>query len=487
MPCLWPRALIVLLVAALWASAALAAANFPPLTGTGGGPANILSPVTVADLERKLADLEQKSGIQLVVATVPSLGGDEIEPYANALFRAWKLGEAKKNNGVLLLVAPKERRVRIEVGYGLEGTLTDAVSSIIISNAIAPRFRAGDFNGGVTRGVDDIITALTTDAAEWKPRPTDMRAEPEASLLDTLAPFLIFLFIMFVISRDEPARRRRQCHLHPDGHGRRVWPRGIWRRLWRRGRLWRRRLLRRRRLVGRRRRLGRLVMILDPDATARVEAAYDAAQLKTRAPLVCVLAGASTSCDAEFLLGACILALATPLPLLLFTDLSAHRIYVAQLLVAILAAVLASLPPLRRWLYPEARGALGRPPGGAGAVRPARDRPLAMRRADLRVARRALHTHRSGRGRRAGDRPRPMASRGRRSAWAARRRGDGNRPHRTGRALRRASRKTVPAWPSGKSGPAAFPHRLSRLAKGLRRANNLGCWESPHREPERAA
>jgi uncharacterized protein len=197
----WPQALLVALLAALWACAAFAAANFPPLTGRVVDQANILSPVTKADLERKLADLEQKSRIQLVVATVPSLDGEEIEPYANGLFRAWKLGEAKKNNGALLLIAPKERRVRIEVGYGLEGTLTDAVSSIIISNAIAPRFKAGDFNGGVTRGVDDIITALTTDSAEWKPKPTDMRAEHEASLLDTLAPFLIFLFIMFVISR----------------------------------------------------------------------------------------------------------------------------------------------------------------------------------------------------------------------------------------------------------------------------------------------
>jgi hypothetical protein len=94
-------------------------------------------------------------------------------------------------------------------------------------------------------------------------------------------------------------------------------------------------------------------MILDADAAARVEAAFDTAQLKTRAPLVCVLAGASASRDAEFLLGACILALATPLPLLLFTELSAHRIYVAQLLVAILAAVLGSLPPVRRWLIPK--------------------------------------------------------------------------------------------------------------------------------------
>ncbi|HEY1782707.1 MAG TPA: hypothetical protein VGG79_20165 [Roseiarcus sp.] len=94
-------------------------------------------------------------------------------------------------------------------------------------------------------------------------------------------------------------------------------------------------------------------MSLDRDAAGRIEAAFDAAQLKTRAPLVCVLAGASTSLDAEFLLGAGILALLTPLPLLLFTDLSAHRIYVAQLLVAILAAVMASLPPVRRWLTPK--------------------------------------------------------------------------------------------------------------------------------------
>ncbi len=195
----WPPALALL--AALWAGAALAATSFPPLTGRVVDEAKILSPVTSADLERKLTDLEQKSGIQLVVATVPSLGGEEIEPYANELFRAWKLGEATKNNGVLLLIAPKERRVRIEVGYGLEGTLTDAVSSIIISNAIAPRFKAGDFDGGVTRGVDDIITALTTDSAEWKPKRTDMRAEHEPSLLDALAPFLIFLFIMFVVTR----------------------------------------------------------------------------------------------------------------------------------------------------------------------------------------------------------------------------------------------------------------------------------------------
>ena len=152
-------------------------------------------------------------------------------------------------------------------------------------------------------------------------------------------------------------------------------------------------------------------MILDPEAAERVEAAYDDAQLETRAPLVCVLAGASTSLDGEFLLGACILALATPLPLLLFTNLSAHRIYVAQLLVAILAAVLALTAAAAAVAYPEARRALGRPPGGARAVRPARDRSLALRRAHLCVAGRALHPHRSSRGCGSPRPPGAMASR----------------------------------------------------------------------------
>src|SRR4249919_1912569 len=179
---------LLVAVALVFVATVAAALTFPPLTGRIVDQADIISPAAKAAIEPKLADLEDKSGIQLVVATVNSLEGQEIEPYANELFRAWKLGEATKNNGVLLLIAPKERRVRIEVGYGLEGTLTDAVSSIIISNAIAPRFKAGDFNGGVTRGVDDIITTLSTDAAEWKPPPTDTRSERDPSLFEAIAP-----------------------------------------------------------------------------------------------------------------------------------------------------------------------------------------------------------------------------------------------------------------------------------------------------------
>jgi uncharacterized protein len=152
--------------------AAAFALNFPSLTGRVVDGANIIDGTTRAAIEQKLADLETKSGIQLVVATVTSLEGQEIEAYANQLFRSWGLGEKTKNNGVLLLVAPNERRVRIEVGYGLEGTLTDALSKIIITNAITPRFKTGDFSGGISRGVDDIITVLTTDASEWQQRPS---------------------------------------------------------------------------------------------------------------------------------------------------------------------------------------------------------------------------------------------------------------------------------------------------------------------------
>ena len=164
--------LAIAAVALLCAIVAAFALNFPPLTGRIVDQANIIPAETRSAIEPKLADLEAKSGIQLVVATVTSLEGQEIEPYANELFRSWKLGEKTKNNGVLLLVAPNERRVRIEVGYGLEGTLTDALSKVIITNAITPRFKAGDFGGGISRGVDDIITVLTTDASEWQKRPS---------------------------------------------------------------------------------------------------------------------------------------------------------------------------------------------------------------------------------------------------------------------------------------------------------------------------
>ena len=189
-------------LALLCTIAAAFALNFPALSGRVVDQANIVPADTRSAITSKLADVEQKSGIQLVVATVGSLEGQEIEPYANQLFRSWQLGEKAKNNGVLLLVAPNERRVRIEVGYGLEGTLTDALSKVIISNAITPRFKAGDFGGGIARGVDDIITVLTTDASEWQQRPpvrldSQQTSDPTDLLLFLAACIFIVLCIIW--------------------------------------------------------------------------------------------------------------------------------------------------------------------------------------------------------------------------------------------------------------------------------------------------
>ena len=143
--------------------------TFPQLSGRVVDEAGILNSDVRAALTKISSDLEAKSTDQLVVATVRSLQGTSIEDYSNRLFRAWQIGQKDKNNGVLLVVAPNERKVRIEVGYGLEGTLTDAITSFIIQNAILPRFKAGDFPGGIKRGAEDIVSVLTGDE-EYKQR-----------------------------------------------------------------------------------------------------------------------------------------------------------------------------------------------------------------------------------------------------------------------------------------------------------------------------
>src|ERR1700761_747844 len=142
---------------------ASAAPNFPALTGRVVDGANILSDTTKADLDQKLAALEQKTSRQLVVVTIPSLQGYEVSDYGYQLGRAWGIGQAKLNNGALLIVAPTEHKVRIEVGYGLEPILTDAFSEVVIQTQILPKFRKSDFNGGVEDGVDALIQQLLLD------------------------------------------------------------------------------------------------------------------------------------------------------------------------------------------------------------------------------------------------------------------------------------------------------------------------------------
>jgi len=172
---------ILFLFTAIGLGAASAAEpTFPALTGRVVDEAHILDANARGAVESKLADLETKTGRQLVVVTLTSLQGYEIEDYGYRLGRSWGIGEKDKNTGALLIVAPNEHRVRIEVGYGLEGTLTDAVSRLIIENAILPRFRVNDFSGGIQRGVDDLVLALT-DNADFKRRAADQEATPSGA------------------------------------------------------------------------------------------------------------------------------------------------------------------------------------------------------------------------------------------------------------------------------------------------------------------
>lgn len=200
----------------LVASLAFAAVNYPLLTGRVVDQADVIPQSTKSAIESKLRDLEDKSGIQLVVASVNSLDGLDVETYANGLFRAWKLGEAKKNNGVLFLVAPNERKMRIEVGYGLEGTLTDALSKIILTSAVAPRFKARDYGAGIERGVEGIIEVLSGDSAEW----TKRARGPQSTTFDELSPLIFFaLFLFIVVWMARSARGGRPTSYRRDRRG----------------------------------------------------------------------------------------------------------------------------------------------------------------------------------------------------------------------------------------------------------------------------
>ncbi|WP_206455904.1 TPM domain-containing protein [Aurantimonas marina] len=154
----------------LGAAAPSEAQEFPPLTGRVVDTADLLDPGAEAALTEKLAAFEAQSSDQVVVATIPDLQGYDIADYANRLARQWAIGQKDEDNGVLLLVSRDDRKVRIEVGYGLEGTLTDALSTLVIQNDILPAFRSGDYPAGIVKGVDGILQVLSGDAAELEAR-----------------------------------------------------------------------------------------------------------------------------------------------------------------------------------------------------------------------------------------------------------------------------------------------------------------------------
>jgi len=152
------------------ATAPAPAPDLPALTGRVVDSAALLTPAEKAGIAEDLAALERRTTDQLVVVTTPSLGGRTIDQYGLALGNGWHIGQRGKDNGVLLIVAPTERRVRIEVGYGLEAILTNARAQQIIDQAILPQFRQGRWYDGITAGTQEIVATLVAHADEPRRR-----------------------------------------------------------------------------------------------------------------------------------------------------------------------------------------------------------------------------------------------------------------------------------------------------------------------------
>ncbi|MCC6160178.1 MAG: YgcG family protein [Deltaproteobacteria bacterium] len=179
------------------AGMALALVPVPKLTGRVNDTAGILDGSQRDRIEQALADFERQTTTQIALLTVPSLDGEDIAAFGIRVGDAWKIGQADKDNGAILIVAPKDRKVRIEVGYGLEGALTDAESSQIIRNVIVPAFRDGNWYGGISGGLDAMMRA--TKGEYTAPAGSDnpyRRAEKKQSVFSSIVAAIIFIVLI---------------------------------------------------------------------------------------------------------------------------------------------------------------------------------------------------------------------------------------------------------------------------------------------------
>jgi uncharacterized protein len=185
--------LLALLVC--WAFVALADVAVPPLSGRVVDQTGTLSAGDISSLTQTLRDLETRKGSQVAVLIVPTTAPETIEQYSIRAAEAWKIGRKKIDDGALLVVAKNDRKLRIEVGYGLEGSLTDATASRIIDEIIVPKFRSGDFAGGISAGVARIVAVID---GEKLPAPAPRQQSDSGSLnFDPLNPFFIIPVLLF--------------------------------------------------------------------------------------------------------------------------------------------------------------------------------------------------------------------------------------------------------------------------------------------------
>ena len=182
-----------------WAFAALADVAVPPLSGRVVDQTATLSSGDVASLTQTLKNLETRKGSQVAVLIVPTTAPETIEQYSIRVAEAWKIGRKKIDDGALLVVAKNDRKLRIEVGYGLEGALNDVTAKRIIDEIITPKFRNGDFAGGISDGVDRIIGVID---GEPLPAPAPRQSSGSSHNFDPFNPFVLFaIFVVGAILR----------------------------------------------------------------------------------------------------------------------------------------------------------------------------------------------------------------------------------------------------------------------------------------------
>ena len=182
--------LVGLLILVILDANTVAALDVPALKGHVSDYAGMLSPASQRQLEAVLTDFEQKESTQIAVLTIPSLKGDALEDFSMRVADAWKIGQSEADNGAILLIVKNDRKIRIEVGYGLEGRLTDLLAGRIIRNIIAPQFKMGNFDQGVSQGVAAMIGAVKGEFSATTPqkRPASQKGPPLIAIIG-----LIFL------------------------------------------------------------------------------------------------------------------------------------------------------------------------------------------------------------------------------------------------------------------------------------------------------
>jgi uncharacterized protein len=178
-----------------WAFAALADVAVPPLTGRVVDRTATLSSSDVASLNRTLQDFESRKGSQIAVLIVPTTQPETIEQYSIRVAEAWKIGRKKVDDGAILVVAKDDRKLRIEVGYGLEGALTDVTAKRIIDEVITPKFRSGDFAGGISDGVNRILRVV-----DGEPLPEPAKRQQNSASFSDIDPFNPFLILAVIFA-----------------------------------------------------------------------------------------------------------------------------------------------------------------------------------------------------------------------------------------------------------------------------------------------